>query len=161
MLEFEVIRRSASPEISLKMPVDAVRGLAIMRDTSDSAVDRPQGQAANGACIGFLKRDVVTGGPTTLERAEVFPGRAENPDTTGGQVTLDAPYDAFEAEGTTYLITSGTGALTTGTALNTNISFKNGKAYQAQSGDVAQYKLSAIMPTVVNAGALRCLFERI
>lgn len=161
MLLFEIIRRSPEPLINIKCPLVASRGVALMRDSADAAVDRPQGALANGACLGFLKRDVVAGGPSIVERADVWPNHAELPDSQNSMVTLDPPYAAYEAEGDTYLLLSGTGALAANTALGSYIAFKNGKAYVAQSGDTAQYRLGAVMPTVVNAGAVRCLFERI
>lgn len=161
-LDFEIIRYSEAPPISISCPLAALRGTAIMRDSGQATpLDRPQAKLANGAAIGFLKRDVVIGGPTIIERADLWPGHAENPDAVSGVVTLDPPYEAFEAEGPNYLVLSGTGALTSSTPVDSYISFSGGKAYVAQSGDTSQYRLGAILQNTNTPGALRCLFERI
>lgn len=162
MLDFEIIRYSEQPLITISCPLAVARGTALQRDSGQSTpLDRPQAMLASGAALGFAKRDVVVGGPTILERADVWPGHAENPDSVNGMITLDPPYEAYEAEGNNYLLLSGTGALASNTAIGSYISFLNGKARVAQSGDTPQYRLSAIMVSVNTAGSVRCLFEKI
>lgn len=161
MRKFEVIRHADAPPISILIDFEASAGMAITRDTGASASDRPKGVLANTAAIGFLKRFIVNGGPPLTERADLWPGHAELPDAMGGMTTLDPLYEAYEAEGEEFLLLSGTGKLQASTPVGTLISFKNGKAYIAQSGDVPQYKLGGIMTTTVDDGAVRCLFERI
>jgi len=109
--------------------------------------------------LGFVDRDVVTGGPSVVDRAGLFPGRIELPYTTGLECTLEQA-DAVEAEGSNYLVLSGTGAISSGTAINTKLSFSGGKFYVAQTNDTAYYLLAGL-PTPETAGNVRIFATRI
>jgi hypothetical protein len=151
---FEIKRRSPHDNISIELDFASVRGKAIMRDTTTPT----KGALAAGVFLGFLTRDVVDGGPTAIERAGVYPGRLEQDDDFG-QVTLELA-DAVEAEGSDYVLTSGTGALSSGTAIGTLLSFVDGKFYVAQGSDEKPFRLGKVLTEEVS-GNLRIYAERV
>lgn len=153
MALFEVKRPYPGQRISLVYESAAKRGVAIQADTTTPS----KGALATGDYLGFLTRDVVA----TLDVAEraVWPGRLELPFIAGGQVSIERA-DAIEAEGTDYLVTSGTGALAAETSLGTDLSFASGKLRVKQSGDRAVFKLREVQTPEV-AGNLRIFAEAI
>lgn len=134
---FEGRRAYPGQNISVKIPFAAVRGKAIMRDTTNP--DR--GALATGTALGFLARDVVVGGPSVTDRAQVFPGRLELQDAVDGQCSLEH-FDEVEVEGSDYILLSGTGAIAANTTRGTKLAFSSGKFYQAQNGDEPQFLLA-------------------
>lgn len=159
---FEIKRRSNKPPVPMKAPVAAApRGLAIMVDPNDTTDDFPkQGIAAAAFALGFLPKDVTADGASLTERIGVFPGRIELEAKVGDEIDLDPLPEAYECEGSQYILTSGTGAITSGTALGTLISFVDGKARVKQTNDVAQYSLQGKPAAEVN-GNLRLYLERL
>lgn len=123
-----------------------------------------QGGARN--FLGLLTRDVVAGGPTYYERMtgqRNFPNEAgtagpsgmELPDKVGGVTTCQMP-EELEAEGSTYLLTSGTGKLDAAgvdatTPGVTEVGIVNGKYRIKQSGDAAVGVITAKGLTPVNS----------
>jgi len=113
--------------------------------------------------LGFVMREVVVGGPGLPDH--VYPNRLELAYASGQEASLEKA-DEVEAEGSNFLVLSGTGALANNTAVDTQISFNNGKFYIAQTGDIPFYKVSA-NPNMLAAagvnpvvpGALRFRFE--
>lgn len=171
---FEIRRRAPNRNVSLIIDNAAVRGLAIQRDTTNPQKGAPCNPNVSGgiggAFVGFLTRDVVVGGPTTIQRAQPFGDtplikELELPFSAGQECSIEHA-DAYVAEGNAYILSSGTGAITGSTALGTRCSFKNGKTYVAQSGDDTLYELADIS---TNANSLltadgdgpRCRFERV
>lgn len=107
--------------------------------------------------IGFVTRDIVVGGPTLAD--SIMPGRTALPFQDGRVISTEYAQE-YEAEGVDYLITSGPGALTSGTALKTAVSFSGGKTCKAVSGQIAEFIL-VDKPTPLVGGALRMRFRRL
>lgn len=159
MANFEIRRDYPGKYISRKFASTASRGLALGADASDPEV----AVAATGTkFLGFLTRDVTSTGPQLADH--VFAdARTELPFKSGDEVSL-CKADEIEVEGEPgnagLLFTSGTGAITTGTAVGTALSFTSGKLYAAQGGDEVFYRLSAqITPETV--GNVRILAEAV
>ena len=109
-------------------------------------------QAGSRNFLGLLTRDVVSGGPTFVERmtgVRNAPNEAgtagmaglELPDKVGGYTTARMP-EEIEAEGSEFLLTSGTGKLdaagqSTAIPGTTEIAIVNGKYRIKQAGDGA------------------------
>lgn len=167
---FEIRRRSPHRNISAIVANAAVRGLAMMRDltTPTNAVPANPNASTPGSFLGFLTRAVVDGGPTVIQRAQLFGDtpyvkELELPFASGQECSLDLA-DAVIAEGIDHIVGSGTGAITNSTPLGTRCSFKNGRFYEAQSGDDVLYALtdsSAVAGSLLVAGGdgPRCRFE--
>jgi hypothetical protein len=62
--------------------------------------------------------------------------------------------ETVDVEGADLVKSSGTGAITTGTALETELSFDDGKFYVAQTNDIVEFKLEAQL-TPVTTGNVR------
>lgn len=148
-----ITRRSPHSNVSLVIPFAAKAGTFVMVDTTTPA----NAALGSGDAIGVLTRDVVSD-LTVTERA-VWPGRLELPFIVGQQGSVER-LDAFEAEGTDHLVTSGTGALASNTALGTKLSVYGGKVRVAQTGDREMFRLREIL-TPEEAGALRIAAEAI
>ncbi len=138
-----------------------VRGKPLMRDLTDGTL----AALAAGQLLGFVTREVVDGGPSVIDRAQVFPGRLELPFALDQECSVELA-DAVECEGSDYVLTSGTGALSTSTSLGAELSFFDGKFYEAQSGDEILFKLadrngSGGSLTEETSGNVRILAERI
>lgn len=176
---FEIRRRHLGDPISKLFPAGYVspnvqgqliypRGTAVgTAGTGGSTPDIASGIPASGSnFLGFLTRDVVDQGPTLIE-IMLPTNPLALPFTAGLECTLEKA-EEVEAEGTQYLCTSGTGAITSATAIGTKLSFDGqGRFYQAQSGDNAYYQLTGNSglpgngPTPSIAGNLRILAEMI
>jgi phage protein U len=102
--------------------------------------DEDTGALATAHYVGFVTRDVTTDGPTLADH--VYPGRLELPFEAGDKVSVEKA-DAVAAEGSDYILISGTGAITSGTAVGTQLSFVGGKFRVKQSADVAYFTLAA------------------
>lgn len=124
--------------------------------------------ASAGNFKGFLTRRVVVGGLTAFERAiggvvSPTPQGLEAPFTDGLEVTVEAAQTIeCEAGGAeNYFVTSGTGAITTGTPVGAQLSFSSGTGlwYQAQTGDVVRGTLDANNLTSSDGTSLRIRVE--
>lgn len=173
---FEIRRRHLGDPMSRMFPAGYVslgtgltiypRGTAVGSAGANSSVqDIASGVPASGSnFLGFLTRDVVDNGPTLSEI--ILPTNPlALPFTAGDECSLEKA-EEVECEGTLYIKTSGTGAITSSTAIGTNLSFDGlGRFYVAQSGDTAFFELTGNsglpgngpVPTVVNN--LRILAE--
>lgn len=146
---------------NLIIPFAAVRGTAIMRDVTDPSL----GDLAEAQLLGFLGRDVVEGGPTLDQRAGIWSQNGgtdpelELPDAVDTTCALEL-WDAYEAEGSDYILQSGTGYLSNETTIGTLISFVDGVARVKQTNDLAYYILTG-HPTPEVDGNVRAYFERI
>ena len=161
---FEITRPGGQTTQGILPNVAASVGVAFMVSSVDADTGARTLALANGKADGFLVRDVrvptdgINGNPRT--DAEILYNEGlEVPFTGGREGTLEWGSEV-EAEGTTYLLTSGTGALSTGTAADVHCSFKNGRFYEAQSGDTAQFRVVAQM-TPINSGAVRIKFAEV
>lgn len=143
---FEILRRSPSDPASGVYASAAPRGLMLGSSSSDEAAFE-LAQAAN--FIGHLTRDVAVGGPSLTDRVfgrtSATPVGVEYPFVAGEEVTV-VKADEIEVEGAALLLTSGTGAITTGTTVGTRLGVLNGKLREWQSGDlVALYVVTAVL----------------
>lgn len=169
MSKFEIVRPEPDSKrnVSIKVPVALLtggilpRGTFLMRDTADTA-DPKQAALATALAIGCLTRDVLTSGVSVIERAGVFPGRLEQADQADQQCSLRPLPEAIEVEGSDYIILSGagTGYIDANTAINTALSFLNGKIRVAQTNDVKVYNLSG-KPTAETSGNIRSFCEKL
>lgn len=153
MSNFQIRRLSPHSRVSINIPFAAPRGTAIQVDTTTPA----NGALATADYVGFLTRDVVASLDVS-ERA-IWPGRLELPTLVGEQATLERA-DAIEVEGADYIVLSGTGAITGGTTLGTELSFAGGKLRQKQASDRAIFKLREFV-TPLTGGNLRLFAEAI
>lgn len=113
---------------------------------------------ASGVADGFVMRDVrvpsdgINGNPRT--DTEILYNQGLEVAFTGGRHGTLEWGEEVEVEGTDLILTSGTGAITTGTAVGTKLSFLNGKFRVAQSAEYAQFRLVAQM-TPITVGQVR------
>jgi hypothetical protein len=112
--------------------------------TADSAI------VADGTApiIGFATRDGVVGGPDI--GYQVWPNRLEGPNVAGEEASFEDA-EEFEAEGDDYIIGSGSNQIDGSTALKTRLTFSNGKAAVATSGDLSEFMLVG-KPAVQDSG---------
>ena len=155
---FEIRREHPGKNISRVFDSTGSRGLALGPDASDVT----KAAVADGdQFLGFLTRDVTSTGPVLGDH--VYPGRLELPFVAGGEVTLEKA-DEVEVEGEAanagLVVTSGTGAITTDTAVGTGLSFYGGKWREVQTGEIAFYRLSGQI-TPVNGGSVRFRAEKV
>lgn len=163
MSKFEILR-GMGDNISGILPAEAQPiGRALMIDSIDADTGERTFVVAEGKCDGFMTRASRT--TVGLTDSEQLYGLAtddtggETPFTVGERGSIEVA-DALEVEGTDYIVISGTGAITSGTAVDTALSFSGGKFYVAQPDDYAQYLLKGVM-TEETEGNLRISVERI
>jgi len=158
--KFEITRRkNGSNNHSGKYASAAVRGLALGAHASDPL---SFSIAEHNNFIGFLTRDVQSGGLTLAQRVFGVPGTTpvgmESPFTAGEEVSLEKA-DEIEIEGPAHLY-SGTGQITEATAVPTNVSVKEGKWRQSQGTERVNGTLTAnALPTQGDVGHLRVRIE--
>jgi hypothetical protein len=175
--QFEVVRREGTLNFSGKFTsaylaansgtggvagtLTAVRGLALGAHATDGeSLDL----AGANSYIGNLTRRVVVGGAQLQDRVfgpvSAVPVGVEFPFPDGAEVTVEVP-KTIEAEGSDYLVLSGTGAITNGTAVGAKLSFSSGKLYVAQTGDTPFFLLTANSLTSSDGSSLRIRAEKI
>lgn len=142
---FEITRRNmASVNVSAILSFAALRGTALAFSLTDDTAFKLADDGVNFA--GFLTRDVISGGLTTSERVQGMrisdtPVALESPFKVGGEVSVELA-EEIEVEGASYILTSGTGDASAA-VVGSKISFRNGKACLAQSGDVVRGVVAA------------------
>ena len=146
----------------------APRGLALgavgASPASGAVANDPEGlDLANGTSfIGHLTRRVVVGGLTLTDRVfgvtSAVPVGCESPFSDGLEVTVEKA-QTIEVEGGSYLVLSGTGAISSGTAVGAKLSFSNGLLYVAQGSDQVFYLLTANNLTSTDGSSLRIRAE--
>jgi len=154
--EFIIRRPYPGYRKSILIPFATVRGKAIMVDP----VDPTQGKLAEGALAGFVTRDVAEGGPSVIDRAQVFPGRLELPFSKDQECTLELA-DAVECEGDEYIVQAGADAITAATPINTKLSFVDGKFRVSQAGDIDYFLLTKLPTPELDPVNTRIYAERI
>lgn len=173
---WEIRRRAPHRNVSVIIDSAAPRGLAIMRDVNNpqkgvAASPSDGGTGVGAALLGFLTRAVVEGGPTIIQRAQLFGDtplikELELPFAAGQECSLEHA-DAFVCEGENNMwVGSGTGAITDSTPLGTRCSFYEGRVRVAQANDDVVYVLADISTdanTLLTADGdgPRCRFERV
>lgn len=113
-----------------------------------------QAELADGSApfVGFQTRDSQVGGPVLGD--VIYPGRLELPFVAGEEGTFEHG-EEVSAEGTDFIdTTSQYGAISSGTALKSPLTFKAGKFSLALSGDLVFYML-VDKPTPEIAGNVR------
>jgi hypothetical protein len=133
----------------------APRGLALgAHPTDEAALDTAQ----HNNFIGHLTRRVVVGGLSLADRVfgvtSAAPVGLESPFSDGLEVTVERAEEA-EMEGTDYLWTSGTGAISASTPVPSSLSYLNGRLRVAQANEIVNYTLMANNLTPLTSGALR------
>jgi hypothetical protein len=153
---FDITRAYPGYQVSRKYAAAALRGTPLGAHASDNdsfALAGPKN------FMGFLERDCTLTGPTLADH--VYPGRLELPYKAGYEVSV-IKASAFEAEGSNYLLLSGTGALSNSTAIGTPVTVENGLLRVAVLGtDIPYWTVSAKAVDPVDAGAVRLRFEAI
>jgi len=172
---FDIKRRSPHRNITIVVNQACARGLAIMRSVSNPQQGVPASPADDAGVgaplLGFLTRPVVDGGPTVIQRAQLYGDsplvkELEQPFTLGQECSLEHA-DAVVVEGENNMVVgSGTGYIDDSTALGTRCGFYEGRFRVAQSGDDELYALTDISTdanTLLTAegDGPRCRFERI
>lgn len=156
MTKFEILRAYAGFQASRKYASAAVRGTPLGAHATDGesfALAGPKN------FMGFLERDCTVEGPTLADH--IYPGRLELPYKAGYEVSVIKASE-FEAEGTDYLLLSGTGYLSSTTAVGTPITVENGKLRVAVLGtDNPYWTVSAKGLTPVDTDGVRLRFEAI
>lgn len=146
------IIRQEDGTISGLLPVATInRGMAMQTASTDADTGLRTFQLASGRADGFVSRGVRTfPGLTDEEQLMMTAGiifGLETPFQGGNAGSLEDVDSVleFEAEDS-YIELADTGAkLTSGTTLGTPLTFLVGKVCKAQSGDFAQYKLTAVL----------------
>lgn len=154
-----IIRRSAGETKSGLLPATAMPiGTALAYSDKDADTGENTFALASGKFNGFVTREVrATTGLTDTEHLRGY--GLETPFTTSQMGTVELAQEV-EVEGDDYIIGSGTGAITTNTAVATKLSFYEGKFRVAQSAEYAFYKLVHQM-TPTDGGACRLYVESI
>jgi hypothetical protein len=162
---FEITRRdpsiNASAVFTPAAGFDPVpRGFALGAHATDAtAFDVAQ----HNTFIGHLTRQVKVGGLSITDRwfgmTSETPVGVESPFVAGQEVTIQKAKE-IEAEGSDYLVLSGTGAIAADTAVGTNLSFYNGYLRQTQNEEVPNYVLTAHLAPMT-PGGIRIRAERV
>lgn len=151
---FEIRRRYLGDPISRLFPAGYVspanqgqviypRGTAAgIAGTGGSVADKDSAIPASGKnFIGFLTRDCVDQGPTLYE-IDIPTNPLGLPFTAGLECSFEKA-DEVECEGVQYICQSGVGAISSTTAIGTQLSFDGqGRFYVAQSGDNLYFELT-------------------
>lgn len=116
-------------------------------------------QLASGVALGFATQDMDNEGHTSLQAfQDVSIGKQDIPIKKGQAMTVRVPNTnsrlEFEGAGAAVpgnlVCTSGTGAIASNTAKDTELSFLNGCIRKAQTGDIVQLLLETAALTAEN-----------
>lgn len=154
---FEIKRTSPSRNVSMLTPTGNTypRGTAFQESDVLGTAELADGTKAKPM---FITRKVLNGGPVLGD--DVYPGRLELPFTAGDEASFEDA-EEIELEGADFIYGS-TGAITSGTALDTEIAFKDGKARAAQSGEYVWGLLKSVSLTPEDsANTLRIRVEKV
>jgi hypothetical protein len=161
---FEITRRDPSINASAKFTPPAgfdpvPRGFALGAHATDpESFDLAQ----HNTFIGHLTRFVRVGGLTITDRVfgvtSETPVGVEAPFVAGQEVSVEKARE-IEAEGSAYLVQSGTRSILTGTGVGAGLSFFNGLLGLAQAGEQVNYRLTANNLTPNAPGSLRIRAE--
>ncbi len=138
----------------------APRGLALGAHATDpTKFDLAQ----SNNFIGVLTRDVTAAGLSLADRmfgrTSDDPVGLEGPFTAGEPVSVEKPHE-MELEGYDLFIQSGTGAITTSTAIPQKLSYFNGRLRISQSGEDVNMHLTGNNLPSTDGVALRIRVER-
>lgn len=144
----------------------APRGFGVMLDPSQAATDGPSRLIPADGVAGYvLERDVV-GNTTQAEQnallinATMGDGNFTRPYVVGSTVS-GRKIMRMEAEGADVILTSGTGAVSANTAVNTELSYSAGRLRVKQGADEVAFILRAQLPAEdPDTNNFRLLLER-
>jgi hypothetical protein len=150
--------------VSGLMPSTAqVIGIALYISDKDAGTgENTFAVATTSNFLGFATRATrTTTGSTDAELVDASMGisNSEMPFTCSKPGAVEFA-EALEVEGSDYITVTGTGAITTGTSENTELTFRSGKFAASSSGETVFYKLVHVM-TPATAGAVRIYVERV
>jgi len=151
-------RRRISDGILISLTIGAALpyGAMIGKDTTDLTKGVVADTTATSPnFVGHLSQPTKVGGPTLDDLT--WPDLYSQPVAVGGQVTLDR-FQEIEAEGPAFILQSGTGALTSGTAIGTLLSVKAGVLHVVQAGENATHRLTQVL-TPETAGNVRIVAD--
>jgi hypothetical protein len=154
---FEIKRTSPRRNVSLITPSGTTypRGTAFQESDTLGTAELADSTKAQ---VYFATREIKNGGPTLSD--DVFPGRLESPATAGDEASFEDA-EVIEAEGGDYIAT-GTGAITSATAVDTEVALTGGKFRAAQSGEYVWGLLKSASLTPEDSGnAVRISVEKI
>ncbi len=159
MALFEITRRGSKQNRSLIVPAVAKPfGTAFQESAIAGTAELADGTKPFD---GFVTRGIVTALPTpSIAEAAGLGAQPLEQDFLGGYEAGLEDADEFIAEGSDYIY-SGTGQITSGTALKTKCGFKNGQIRVTQSGEYAEYMLIEKMTVEVSTNNVRGRFTRI
>lgn len=140
----------------------------LMSFADNSVENMAYAEADTKKFLGFLTHDVNRYGTTDAEGFKNFTiGKQDLPLSRGSQITLRVPIPGaiVELEGLgaagydQLVVTSGTGAISTGTALQTELGVIKGGVRIAQAGDFIIGHLLQANGTPENSGEVRIRFQ--
>lgn len=158
MANFLIRRPSPNEPRSFSIPFACAKGLAMQTNATDITV---ADKAQSGRYFGFVTQKVTATGPWDQLKIDAWmPGtNLEYDAITDATVTCVDALE-YEAEGSDLLMATGVAALDTDTAVGTQISFIDGKACVAQTGQDVLFEVAAQL-TPETEGNTRLLFIRI
>lgn len=137
---FKITRALPGNAVSAKINFPAARGLGVQFDPTKPQTfggGTAEFKKATGTRAFFLERDVLSEADFNtgaLQRALLPMDTLLSPEKVGTFVTARAAQE-IEVESLDLVLTSGTGAISSGTAAGTELSFDRGKLRVKQSGD--------------------------
>lgn len=134
---FDIIRISRSRNISLILPAGAAKRGTAYQDAGGTSLGTAELADGTKPLAGFVTREVKASGPTLND--VVFEDYLQP--FRGGQEGSLEKFEELEVEGTDYIDAS----ITSGTALQTDLSFTAGKLGTKGGGQIAFYRLSAVI----------------
>ena len=173
MAKFQIRRSSPNDPISGVLPSVAMPiGLALQFITKDADSGLNTFTYANGHADGFLTKPIRVGAGLSADEIAfglmtydssgtnlAGDGEILTPFEAGKPGTIEEALD-LEVESPDNVLTSGSAAITTGTAVGTALSFEDGKFCVAQAAEMAEYRLVAQMTPEV-AGCVRLFVSKI
>lgn len=169
MSVYEPLRKNAGEQnISGRLPATGYPvGQPMMISSRAAGTGEITFALAAGVAHGFLTRASRTsdsgraaddGNPRT-DTEVLFNQGLESPFLAGDFGSIEV-LTALEVESDAYIMSSGTGAVDVNTSVGTKLSFKEGRFYVAQTGDLAQFEVKAQL-TPETAGQTRISIESV
>lgn len=169
---FEITKRGRRPNYSFpNSPADqnlgqgtiqTYRGVAFQESLTADTTELANGL---GPCVGFVTRNIASGGPDL--GSSIYPGRIDLP-TVAGQEASYEDAEEVEAECASngsgngyYICGTGARALTNTTPLRTPLSFDLGRFCVAQTGQLSEWELVAVLTATDSSNPYRLRMRRV
>lgn len=163
---FEITRRDPSLNASGKLSA-LVAGTELKRGVALGAHGQNEDEfdlAQHDNFIGHLTRDAKETPLALADRVfgvtSTSPVGLEAPFKIGEEVSVEKAHE-LECEGADYIWTSGSGAISSATAVPSKLSFLEGRLRVTQSNEIVNYILTANNLTPNTAGNLRIRAEKV